>query len=47
MPLQDTLDTFGYIIEEADKLGLAYFSLLRAVSKLDVVFDGKCPHFLC
>lgn len=40
MPLQDTLDTYRYIITEADKLSLSYFTLLRAVSKLDAVFDG-------
>ena len=45
MPLQDTLDTFGHIVSEADKLGLAYITLVRAVSKLDVVFDGEFCSF--
>jgi 2,4-dienoyl-CoA reductase-like NADH-dependent reductase (Old Yellow Enzyme family) len=43
MPLQETLDTFRYFISEADKLGLAYISLVRYTQ----VEDGKeraTPH---
>ncbi|KAJ7184304.1 flavoprotein NADH-dependent oxidoreductase [Mycena filopes] len=29
MPLQETIDTFGYLLREADKLGLSYVTLVR------------------
>ncbi|KAJ7038771.1 hypothetical protein C8F04DRAFT_1220331, partial [Mycena alexandri] len=35
MPLQDTIDTFGNLLREADKLGLAYVTLVRDSSDLD------------
>ncbi|KAJ7020349.1 hypothetical protein C8F04DRAFT_1144633 [Mycena alexandri] len=41
MPLQDTIDTFGHLLREADKLGLAYVTFMRYVPYLDPVFDGK------
>ncbi|KAG5638345.1 hypothetical protein H0H81_000588 [Sphagnurus paluster] len=41
MPLQETLDTFNYFISEADKLGLAYITLVRYIPATDVEFDGK------
>ncbi|KAF9037910.1 hypothetical protein BDP27DRAFT_1347943 [Rhodocollybia butyracea] len=47
MPLQETIDTYNYFITEADKLGLAYFVLLRHIDWLDPVIDGKkraTPH---
>ena len=40
MPLEETIATFSYFITEADKLGLAYFQLMRYVPLLDVEFDG-------
>ena len=40
MPLQETLDTFSYIISEADRLGLAYIVLSRYVEAFDPIFDG-------
>ncbi|PPQ89268.1 hypothetical protein CVT25_001352 [Psilocybe cyanescens] len=41
MPLQETLDTFSYFITEAEKLNLAYFTLVRYAEAFDVVLDGK------
>ncbi|KAJ7616468.1 flavoprotein NADH-dependent oxidoreductase [Roridomyces roridus] len=47
MPLQETLDTFGYLLREVDKLNLSYVCLARYSPWLDVEFDGKkraTPH---
>ncbi|KAF7341116.1 Artemisinic aldehyde Delta(11(13)) reductase [Mycena venus] len=41
MPLQDTIDTFGHLLREADKLGLSYVALARYNPYLDMEFDGK------
>ncbi|KAJ7140441.1 hypothetical protein C8R46DRAFT_1013582 [Mycena filopes] len=41
MPLQDTIDTFGHLLREADTLGLAYIALMRYNPYLDLEFDGK------
>ncbi|KAJ6547016.1 hypothetical protein B0H19DRAFT_1304703 [Mycena capillaripes] len=41
MPLQETIDTFGYFLREADKLGLSYVTLVRYSAALDPEFDGK------
>ncbi|KAJ6537646.1 hypothetical protein B0H19DRAFT_1078790 [Mycena capillaripes] len=41
MPLQDTIDTFGYLLREINKLGLAYVVLMRYLPFLDLEFDGK------
>jgi len=41
MPLQDTLDTFTYLISEADKLGLSYITLVRLSPVLGVEIEGK------
>lgn len=41
MPLQETIDQFGYFITEADKLDLAYITLTRYNAGLDPEFDGK------
>ncbi|TFK38154.1 hypothetical protein BDQ12DRAFT_651893 [Crucibulum laeve] len=41
MPLQETLDTFSYFITEADKLNLAYITLVRYSALTDVEFEGK------
>ncbi|KAJ7905916.1 hypothetical protein B0H13DRAFT_731172 [Mycena leptocephala] len=41
MPLQDTIDTYGYLLREVNKLGLAYVALVRYSAYLDPEFDGK------
>ncbi|KAF5371703.1 hypothetical protein D9758_003413 [Tetrapyrgos nigripes] len=41
MPLEDTVETFGYLLTEADKLGLAYFQVLRYHKSTDEFRDGK------
>lgn len=43
MPIKDTLETFGYFIKEADKLGIAYIILVRYDASQAPVFDGKPP----
>ncbi|KAH9478744.1 N-ethylmaleimide reductase [Psilocybe cubensis] len=40
MPLQETLDTYSYVITEADKLGVSYFALVRYALFFDVEYDG-------
>ncbi|KAJ7746766.1 hypothetical protein DFH07DRAFT_588535 [Mycena maculata] len=47
MPLQETLDTFGYLLREINKLGLSYVTLVRYNPWLDPEYDGKkrgIPH---
>ncbi|KAF8181209.1 hypothetical protein K438DRAFT_1602004 [Mycena galopus ATCC 62051] len=47
MPLQDTIETFGYLLREANRLGLAYVTLVRYNPLRDPEFDGKkraTPH---
>ncbi|KAJ7268124.1 hypothetical protein B0H12DRAFT_1097191 [Mycena haematopus] len=41
MPLQDTIDTFGYLLREVNKLGLSYVVLVRYNAYTDPEFDGK------
>lgn len=41
MSLQDTLDTFGYFITEANNLKLAYITLSRYSTAFAPVFDGE------
>ncbi|KAJ7356787.1 hypothetical protein DFH08DRAFT_689517 [Mycena albidolilacea] len=41
MPLQDTLKTYGYLLREVDKLGLAYVTLMRYSEVYDPERDGK------
>ncbi|KAJ6606258.1 flavoprotein NADH-dependent oxidoreductase [Mycena vulgaris] len=41
MPLQDTIETFGYLTREVNKLGLAYVALARYIPWLDVEIAGK------
>ncbi|KAJ6606329.1 flavoprotein NADH-dependent oxidoreductase [Mycena vulgaris] len=41
MPLQETIDTFGYLLREVNKLGLAYVALVRYSEFLDPEIDGK------
>lgn len=43
MSLEDTLETFGYLITEANKLGLAYITLARYSPALAPSFDGGSP----
>ena len=40
MPLDETIATFGYLLREADKLGLAYVTLLRYHEFFDLEVDG-------
>ncbi|KAJ7746772.1 hypothetical protein DFH07DRAFT_832281 [Mycena maculata] len=40
MPLQETLDTFGYLLREINKLGLSYVTLVRYNPWLDPEYDG-------
>ncbi|KII88522.1 hypothetical protein PLICRDRAFT_627134 [Plicaturopsis crispa FD-325 SS-3] len=47
MPLQETIDTFSYLLTEADKLPLAYICLSRYRPASDPPIDGKprgTPH---
>ncbi|KAF4610691.1 hypothetical protein D9613_007104 [Agrocybe pediades] len=39
MPLPETIDTFSYFITEADKLDLAYITLMRYSPYLDVEYE--------
>ncbi|KAJ7813905.1 hypothetical protein B0H14DRAFT_3878974 [Mycena olivaceomarginata] len=41
MPLQDTIDTFGHLLREVNKMNLAYVTLVRYHPFFDVEFDGK------
>ncbi|KAJ7261286.1 hypothetical protein B0H12DRAFT_1013472 [Mycena haematopus] len=40
MPLQETIDTYGYLLREADKLGLSYVTLVRYSVGQDPEYDG-------
>ncbi|KAJ6539884.1 hypothetical protein DFH09DRAFT_991500 [Mycena vulgaris] len=47
MPMQETIDTFGYLLREVDKLGLAYVTFMRYSPLMDTEYDGKkraTPH---
>ncbi|KAJ7136707.1 flavoprotein NADH-dependent oxidoreductase [Mycena epipterygia] len=49
MPLPETIDTFGYLLREVDKLGLSYVALMRynSIEWMDPTIDGKkrgTPH---
>ncbi|KIK59821.1 hypothetical protein GYMLUDRAFT_44285 [Collybiopsis luxurians FD-317 M1] len=47
MPLEETIETYSYFISEADKLGIAYISLVRYLDMFDPVIDGRkrgTPH---
>lgn len=49
MPLDDTIATFGHLLREVDKLGLAYVALVRYNPLRDPEFDGarvSCISFL-
>ncbi|PPQ97817.1 hypothetical protein CVT26_012911 [Gymnopilus dilepis] len=41
MPLQDTLETYSYFLNEADKLGLAYIVLTRYDPRFETYVDGE------
>ncbi|KAK0229950.1 FMN-linked oxidoreductase [Armillaria nabsnona] len=40
MPIQETLDTFRYLISELDKFGIAYVTLVRYVEAFDTTGRG-------
>jgi len=40
MPLNETIETFRYLLREAEKLDLAYFCFLRYTEDFDAVIDG-------
>ncbi|KAF8181248.1 hypothetical protein K438DRAFT_1768079 [Mycena galopus ATCC 62051] len=47
MPLQDTIDTYGHLLREVNKLGLSYVTLTRYNTWTDPEFNGKkrsTPH---
>ncbi|THU82830.1 FMN-linked oxidoreductase [Dendrothele bispora CBS 962.96] len=47
MPLEETIETFSYLIQEIDKLGIGYITLTRYGEALDPIIDGKrrgTPH---
>ena len=46
MPLDEALATYRYFLEQADRLGLAYFSFIRYSEELDMVYDGEF-HLSC
>jgi hypothetical protein len=41
MPLDETKETFGYLLKEAEKLDLAYICFLRYTEDFDAVIDGR------
>jgi hypothetical protein len=41
MPLNETKETFEYLLREAEKLDLAYVCLLRYTEDFDAVIDGR------
>ena len=40
MPLPDTVETYKYFITEAEKIGVAYITLVRYSPTLDAEIDG-------
>jgi 2,4-dienoyl-CoA reductase-like NADH-dependent reductase (Old Yellow Enzyme family) len=42
MPLPETVETYGYFITEAEKLDIAYITLMRYALGSDVEIDGRC-----
>jgi 2,4-dienoyl-CoA reductase-like NADH-dependent reductase (Old Yellow Enzyme family) len=40
MPLEETIETFGYLLREVNKLGLSYVTLVRYSAGQDPEFDG-------
>ncbi|THU90444.1 flavo protein NADH-dependent oxidoreductase [Dendrothele bispora CBS 962.96] len=47
MPLDETKETFGYLVQEADKMGIGYIVLARYWELGDPMIDGKrrgTPH---
>ena len=40
MTLEDTVETYKYFITEAEKLDLAYITLVRYIAGYDVEIDG-------
>ena len=50
MPLNETIETYGYLLKEAEKLDLAYFCFLRFTEDFDAVIEGRffypCPSLI-
>ncbi|EJD40856.1 FMN-linked oxidoreductase [Auricularia subglabra TFB-10046 SS5] len=47
MPLEETIATYSYYIQEIDKMGVAYIQLMRYFPMMDAVIDGNLrgtPH---
>ena len=42
MPLPETVETYKYFITEAEKLDIAYITLVRYARASDVEIDGQC-----
>jgi hypothetical protein len=47
MPLNETIETFGYLLREAEKLDLAYFCFLRYTEDFDAVIEGWVFYLVC
>jgi len=43
MPLEETEKTFGYLVQEIDKIGASYICLARYWDVGDPMIDGKKP----
>jgi hypothetical protein len=41
MPLDETIETFGYFLKEAERLDLAYICFLRYTDGFDLTIDGR------
>ena len=42
MPLPETVETYKYLITEAEKIGLAYIVLVRYSPAFDLELGGRC-----
>ena len=47
MPLNETIETFEYLLREAERLDLAYVCFLRYTESFDQVLDGRCSALRC
>ncbi|UZJ57560.1 hypothetical protein CBS101457_006880 [Exobasidium rhododendri] len=47
MPLEETIETFGYLLDKINAMGLAYVQLVRDIPFMDPIIDGKkrATHF--
>ncbi|KAF7318936.1 hypothetical protein HMN09_00229400 [Mycena chlorophos] len=41
MPVAETIEVYGHLMKEVDKLGLAYVALVRYNAKKDTLLDGR------